>query len=120
MPRSRKSVIVNIYLCRDFSSPIFSAYLNLIILYFPVGCVSDALWDGYYGIHTSETNLNAKAVIETYQQLWKIEQSFRILKSTVQTSLILSDKRLQNLSLQILQFPISNIDLTNFFLQLLH
>jgi len=45
----------------------------------------DALWDGYYGIQTSETNLDAKAVIEAYQQLWKIEESFRVLKSTMRT-----------------------------------
>ena len=32
----------------------------------------DALWDGYYGIQTSETNLDATAVIEAYHQLWKI------------------------------------------------
>jgi len=45
----------------------------------------DALWDGYYGIQTSETNLDATAVIEAYHQLWKIEQSFRVLKSTMRT-----------------------------------
>ena len=27
----------------------------------------DALWDGYYGIQTSETNLDATAVIEAFQ-----------------------------------------------------
>ncbi len=46
---------------------------------------ADALWDGYYGIQTSETNLDAIAVIEAYQQLWKIEESFRVLKSTMRT-----------------------------------
>ncbi len=46
---------------------------------------ADALWDGYYGIQTSETNLDATAVIEAYHQLWKIEESFRVLKSTMQT-----------------------------------
>ena len=45
----------------------------------------DALWDGYYGIQTSETNLDATAVIEAYHQLWKIEESFRVLKSTMRT-----------------------------------
>jgi transposase len=43
----------------------------------------DAWWDGYYGIQTSETNLDATAVIEAYHQLWKIEESFRVLKSTM-------------------------------------
>jgi len=45
----------------------------------------DAWWDGYYGIQTSETNLDATAVIEAYHQLWKIEESFRVLKSTMRT-----------------------------------
>jgi transposase len=43
----------------------------------------DAWWDGYYGIQASATNLDATAVIEAYQQLWKIEESFRVLKSTM-------------------------------------
>jgi transposase len=45
----------------------------------------DALWDGYYGIQASETNLDATGIIEAYHQLWKIEQSFRVLKSTMRT-----------------------------------
>jgi transposase len=45
----------------------------------------DALWDGYYGIQASETNLDATVVIEAYHQLWKIEESFRVLKSTMRT-----------------------------------
>jgi transposase len=43
----------------------------------------DALWDGYYGIQASATNLDATAVIEAYHQLWKIEESFRVLKATM-------------------------------------
>jgi transposase len=45
----------------------------------------DALWDGYYGIQTSEQKLDATAAIEAYHQLWKIEESFRVLKSTMRT-----------------------------------
>jgi transposase len=45
----------------------------------------DAWWDGYYGIQASATNLDATGVIEAYHQLWKIEDSFRVLKSTMQT-----------------------------------
>jgi transposase len=45
----------------------------------------DALWDGYYGMQCSETNLDATIVIDAYQQLWKIEDSFRVLKSTMRT-----------------------------------
>jgi len=45
----------------------------------------DAMWDGYYGIQTSETELDATAVMEAYHLLWKIEESFRVLKSTMRT-----------------------------------
>lgn len=45
----------------------------------------DASWDGYYGIQTSTTELDATEVVEAYQQLWKIEDSFRVLKSTMKT-----------------------------------
>jgi transposase len=45
----------------------------------------DSIWDGYYGIHTSDRTLDAKSVIDAYHQLWRIEESFRILKSTMKT-----------------------------------
>jgi transposase len=50
-----------------------------------VRIAADALWDGYYGIQTSDTDLDASAVIDAYQQLWKIEESFRVLKSTMRS-----------------------------------
>ena len=43
----------------------------------------DEIFDGYYGIETSEKNLTAKDVLKAYQDLWKIEESFRIMKSTL-------------------------------------
>ncbi|MCJ7509120.1 MAG: transposase, partial [candidate division Zixibacteria bacterium] len=39
--------------------------------------------DGYYGIQTSEKNLTAEEILKAYQTLWKIEESFRIMKSTL-------------------------------------
>jgi len=45
---------------------------------------ADALWDGYAGIQTSETTMNATSVIEVYHQLWRIETAFRVIKSTLQ------------------------------------
>ena len=45
----------------------------------------DELWEGYYGIQTSETSLDAAAVLEAYHLLWKIEESFRVLKTTMRT-----------------------------------
>jgi len=43
----------------------------------------DEMFDGYYGIETSEKNLTAKEILKAYQALWKIEESFRIMKSTL-------------------------------------
>ena len=43
----------------------------------------DEIFDGYYGIETSEKNLTAEDVLKAYQALWKIEESFRIMKSTL-------------------------------------
>ena len=40
----------------------------------------DAKWDGRYGISTN-SKLGAKEVIEAYHNLWKIEDSFRLMKS---------------------------------------
>jgi transposase len=44
----------------------------------------DELFDGYYGIQTSQKKLSAKDVLKAYQSLWKIEESFRIMKSTLE------------------------------------
>jgi transposase len=41
----------------------------------------DEQLDGYYGIQTSDKNLTAEKAIEIYQGLWKIEESFRVLKT---------------------------------------
>ncbi len=38
-------------------------------------------YDGYYSIVTSELDMPDSEVIETYQGLWQIEESFRITKS---------------------------------------
>lgn len=44
----------------------------------------DERFDGYYGIQTSEQDLSAQDVLEAYHTLWKIEESFRIMKSTLE------------------------------------
>ena len=41
----------------------------------------DEKFDGYYGIQTSEKNLSPYDIIGAYHNLWKIEESFRIMKS---------------------------------------
>jgi transposase len=42
---------------------------------------NDALFDGYFCIVTSELDYDERKIRQTYGGLWKIEQSFRILKS---------------------------------------
>lgn len=41
----------------------------------------DALFDGYFAIITSEMDFSAEKIRETYHGLWRIEESFRIMKS---------------------------------------
>jgi len=45
----------------------------------------DSKFDGFYGIQTSEKNMTAEEITEAYHTLWKIEESFRIMKSTLET-----------------------------------
>jgi transposase len=44
----------------------------------------DAKFDGYYAIQTSEKTMSAMDVTDAYRTLWKIEESFRIMKSTLE------------------------------------
>ncbi|HOQ51962.1 MAG TPA: IS1634 family transposase, partial [Candidatus Atribacteria bacterium] len=44
----------------------------------------DERFDGYYGIETSEQDIKPQDALEAYHTLWKIEESFRIMKSTLE------------------------------------
>jgi transposase len=44
----------------------------------------DAKWDGIYGIQTSTENLSVEEIETAYHQLWKIEESFRVLKTNLE------------------------------------
>ena len=44
----------------------------------------DAEFDGYYAIQTSEKSMSAAEVMDAYHTLWKIEESFRIMKTTLE------------------------------------
>ena len=44
----------------------------------------DERFDGYYGIQTSDANLSVEKVLDAYHTLWKIEESFRVMKSTLE------------------------------------
>ncbi|MCQ9209698.1 IS1634 family transposase [Granulicatella seriolae] len=41
----------------------------------------DELFDGYYGIQFSDKTLAPEKVVDIYHGLWKIEESFRVMKS---------------------------------------
>ncbi|MCF3696704.1 transposase, partial [Salmonella enterica subsp. enterica serovar Weltevreden] len=40
--------------------------------------------DGYYGIQYSDTTLSPEEILNAYHGLWKIEESFRVLKSNLE------------------------------------
>ena len=40
----------------------------------------DALYDGYYGLHFSNTEMSWCQITQAYAQLWRIEESFRTIK----------------------------------------
>jgi len=48
------------------------------------GIEKDELLDGYYGIQTSEKNIDIADILDSYHTLWKIEESFRIMKNTLE------------------------------------
>ena len=45
----------------------------------------DARWDGYYAIQYSRAELTHDQVLDAYKNLWRIEESFRVMKSTLKT-----------------------------------
>ncbi|QUC04314.1 IS1634 family transposase [Atopobium sp. oral taxon 416] len=48
----------------------------------------DAACDGYYCIVTSETSWEPGHVIDTYRELWRIEESFKVTKSHLRARLV--------------------------------
>jgi transposase/uncharacterized coiled-coil protein SlyX len=44
----------------------------------------DEQFDGYYGLQYSDTTLSADEILGAYHGLWKIEESFRVLKSNLE------------------------------------
>lgn len=53
----------------------------------------DALYDGYFAIITSEMGYDAARIREVYHGLWRIEESFRIMKSDFDARPIYLNKR---------------------------
>lgn len=55
----------------------------------------DAKYDGYYAIITSKKDLNNEDILDTYSRLWKIEESFRVLKTDLKTRPTLCIRKVQ-------------------------
>lgn len=53
----------------------------------------DALYDGYFAIITSEQDYDAAKIREVYHGLWRIEESFWIMKSDFEARPIYLNKR---------------------------
>jgi len=47
--------------------------------------VLEEQWDGFFGIQTNNKDLSSKKISSYYHMLWKIEESFRLLKSLFET-----------------------------------
>lgn len=45
----------------------------------------EAVYDGYYAIVTSEIDMGDNEILDIYHGLWKIEETFKITKSTLET-----------------------------------
>jgi len=58
---------------------------------------ADAIYDGYYAIETNKLDIGPKEAIDAYHNLWRIEQSFRIMKSTLEVKPIFhwTEKRIK-------------------------
>jgi transposase len=44
----------------------------------------DCRFDGYWAIQTNEKDIDPLGALDAYHNLWRIEQSFRIMKSTLE------------------------------------
>src|SRR4030043_2489276 len=49
----------------------------------PQKVAENAKWDGFFGFYTNNQSMSNKEIVLTYQMLWQIENSFRVLKSTL-------------------------------------
>jgi len=58
--------------------------LNPVVIFNKEKYERDVNLDGYYAIVTSELDLPDEKVLEKYRGLWKIEESFRVLKSDLE------------------------------------
>jgi len=58
---------------------------------------NDEKFDGYYAIATNQDNITAEDAISAYHNLWRIEQSFRIMKSNLEVAPIFvwTEKRIK-------------------------
>lgn len=46
--------------------------------------LADEMWDGIYGIQCSDLTMTGEDIEHAYKKLWRVEQSYRVLKSNIQ------------------------------------
>jgi transposase len=46
---------------------------------------NDRQWDGFYGIYTNNKQLDWSTILRHYRGLWRVEESFRIFKTHLET-----------------------------------
>jgi transposase len=58
---------------------------------------AEGTYDGYYAIETNKLDIGPEDAIDAYHNLWKIEESFRIMKSTLEVKPIFhwTEKRIK-------------------------
>ena len=70
------------YVAKNYEKNSNTENFNLILNQKKI--TEDEKYDGFYVIQSSKAELSAKEVIENYHYLYKIEESFRVMKSTMQ------------------------------------
>ena len=46
--------------------------------------VDDEKWDGFYGVQVSKEDVDIGTVVSSYTRLWKMEESFRVMKHSLE------------------------------------
>ena len=68
------------------SSPAYKKYLNMDVQKVEIAddkVEKHARWDGFFGFYTNNEEFTGEYVLNAYKMLWQIEESFRVMKSTL-------------------------------------
>ena len=68
------------------ASPAYKKYLNMDVKNVKIAdekVQKQAKWDGFFGFYTNNKEFTGEYVLQAYKTLWQIEESFRVMKSTL-------------------------------------